>query len=580
MDKDVENKRLSTTSVSLSVATSVSPSLLSETSNANSILSKSPTPSSFSNYSNNGTKLDDKKKLKKVFHKFLNKTKLFNGSHSHSHSHSSHSKKSSYSQSLNDENGIYENNVYGYPTPNSGKDITNTNANLNKNANTVSTSQPLLYVDSKNSSNHSTITNNYLTTPNNGSLSQIQLPKQLKDGNESLKSLSMYSSVKDLEEKLQNETEKNMCSEDFTAKEFAAEVGITIFEEDEDADYYTNNTHSHYPSCSTCGMQGTYCSSKSYGPRLDMSIFEPPTEKVYDSNKTLNSKYNVEKSSETLSSQHKISLEAMFDNKEPSNESIEIVDLENVSKRDSNQKEEMNKKLLPKPNDETNLPSIPARKYKGKKLSRFEVEVLSGNLPKSVTYKPTINTNLSMNNMNNSCHSATRANSTPVNFNLNATYSLPNLTDLNKLSRNGNGYHTTPSSPARRDYGVALNSERNDNVYFNVGGSSYINNQTRKPRRVSISKHPQVLDDSKINKLKIIVDSADEKDQNNPPSSASTTSSSSPIHFEVNHVDVELKVVGKVASDPQVGEVQADDLDILVIKILSGQISSRKTAES
>jgi len=107
MEKDIENKRLSTsTSVSLSISASASPSLISETSNTNSIFYKTATPSSLLNYSNNGGKSDDKKKLKKVIHKFLNKTKLFNNiGHSHH-------KKSSYSRSLNSDNGNEKKNIY------------------------------------------------------------------------------------------------------------------------------------------------------------------------------------------------------------------------------------------------------------------------------------------------------------------------------------------------------------------------------------------------------------------------------------------------------------------------------------
>jgi len=169
MEKDtVDNKRLSTsTSVSLSVANSASPSLVSETSNNNSILSKSPTPSSLSNYSGHGSnhikesKFDnDKKKLKKVLHKFFKAKKIFNGS-------TGHHKKNSYS----------EKNVYGYPTTN-GKSIPNANANLNKNANTISTSQPasLLFINNnQQQSTQKNIDNNYLTTPNDSSQLQLQL---------------------------------------------------------------------------------------------------------------------------------------------------------------------------------------------------------------------------------------------------------------------------------------------------------------------------------------------------------------------------------------------------------------------
>jgi hypothetical protein len=118
IEKDVgENKRLSTaTSISLSVATSASPSLLSETSNTNSLLSKSPT-SSISNFSNQNSlkesKSDDKKKFKKVFHKFF-KSKIFTtGSSGHLHvPHHRHKKNNSYSHSVNSDNGIYEKNVY------------------------------------------------------------------------------------------------------------------------------------------------------------------------------------------------------------------------------------------------------------------------------------------------------------------------------------------------------------------------------------------------------------------------------------------------------------------------------------
>jgi len=515
MEKDVENKRLSTsTTVSLSVAASASPSLISETSNTNSILSKSPTPSSFSNYSNNGGKTDEKKKLKKAFHKFLNKTKLFNGNHTHS-------KKNSCSHSLNGDNNNYDNSVYEYSTQLNEKEIPNANANLNKNANTISTSRPasLLYADNRNNSSNTTLSNNYMTTPNRSS----ELPARLKEEKEGLKSLPSYCSF-NYQQKLKSETERNMFSENLNYKEFAAEVGIPIREEDEDTDYYTNNSYVHNPSCSSCftsnGIQSTYCSSKSYGPRLDMSIFEPPTEKISESTKSIVTKYDGKNSNDTLNSKRNISLESMFDTKNNSNESVEIVDLENNSK--DNQKDEINGNSRL---DEVNS----TRKIKGKKLSRFTVEVLNNNnIPKS---KPIIDTNVSAGNgtSNNISHGGSS------NFNLSTTYSLPNLNDLNKISRNGNGYYTTPSSPARRDYGVTMNSERSDNVYFNVGGSN--NNQNRKSRRVSLSTYSPIncLEESKKNKLKINIDTLNVIEQNNATSSTSSTSSVSPIHFEINH---------------------------------------------
>ncbi|KAL6591028.1 hypothetical protein LY90DRAFT_7284 [Neocallimastix californiae] len=514
MEKDVENKRLSTsTTVSLSVAASASPSLISETSNANSILSKSPTPSSFSNYSNNGGKSDEKKKLKKAFHKFLNKTKLFNGNHTHS-------KKNSYSRSLNGDNNNYDKSAYEYSAQLNEKEIPNANANLNKNANTISTSRPasLLYADNRNNSSNTTLSNNYMTTPNGTS----ELPNQLKEEKD-LKSLPSYCSF-NYEQKLKSETERNMLSENLNYKEFAAEVGIPIREEDEDTDYYTNNSYVHNPSCSSCftsnGIQSTYCSSKSYGPRLDMSIFEPPTERISESTKSIVTKYDGKNSNDTLNSKRNISLESMFDTKNTGGESVDIVDLENNSK-------EVNQKDDVKENSRLEVNST--RRTKGKKLSRFTVEVLNSNISKS---RPTVDTNDFTGNgtSNNMGHGGSSG-----NFNLSTTYSLPNLNDLNKISRNGNGYYTTPSSPARRDYGMTMNNERSDNVYFNVGGCN--NNQNRKSRRVSLSTYSPInsFEESKKNKLKINIDGLNAIEQNNATSSISSTSSVSPIHFEINH---------------------------------------------
>ncbi|OUM57642.1 hypothetical protein PIROE2DRAFT_64891 [Piromyces sp. E2] len=538
MEKEtVENKRLSTaTSVSLSVATSASPSLLSETSYNNSILSRSPTPSSISNYVNNqiqgkdSKSESDKKKLKNVLHKFFKTKKIFMGN---GHHHHGHHKKNSYSHSLNDESKIYEKNVYGYPS--NGKLISNANANASINANTVSTSQPasLYYVDKQDSNNQSNIDNNYLTTPNAVSQYQMQLNEKCK--------FPTYYSREELERKLQNETENNICSDKLTAKEFAAEVGIIpIDEEDEDSDS-TNSHRIYHTSGSTIfsGIQSTYNSIKSYGPRLDMSMFDPPnkisSEKHNESSKTIVPEFNKQSSSDTLNSNCGISLETIFNSKDNENETIEIVDVGSGPKENKTETIES----VEKPG---NSVVTPTRKVKTKKLSRFEIEVLSSYTPKSATFnpkRPSISTT-GLSNEQNYPHSAKKTNSTGSTYYLNTTSSLPNLNELNKiLNKNGNGCHTTPSSPARRDYGLTLKGERNDNVYFVCS-----NVQTRKPRRVSLSKHTSVntledkrgiIKDDAKGKLQIIVDTHEENDRNGFPSSASTSSSSSPIHFEVKH---------------------------------------------
>jgi len=535
MEKEtVENKRLSTaTSVSLSVATSASPSLLSETSYNNSIFSKSPTPSSISNYCNNQIKEtkseSEKKKLKHVLHKLF-KSKIFIGN---GHPHGHH-KKNSYSQGLNDETSqslndeakIYKNLISEYPTNESI--YSNTNVNVNKNANTVSTSQPasLFYVDKQSGNTQSNIDNNYLTTPN----ALPQYPMQLKEKCK----FPTYYSREELERKLQNETENNICSDKLTAKEFAAEVGIIpIEEEDIGSD---NSHHLHHTSAlsfySNNGIQNTYNSTKSYGPRLDMSMFEPPSknssEKSNESTKTIIPEFNKQSSSDTLNSNIGMSLETIFNSKDSENEIIEIVDVDSISKDSIKESSTDNIDTTEKTSTSVVMPTRKPRTTK--KLSRFEIEVLSGNTPKSATKKPTICTTGLSNEFNHS-HSAKKANSTGNAYYLNATSSLPNLNDLNKiLNKNGNGYHTTPSSPARRDYGLTPKNERSDNVYFVCS-----NVQTRKPRRVSLSKHTSGVKDDIKSKLQIIVDTNDENDKSSFPSSASTSSSSSPIHFEVKH---------------------------------------------
>ncbi|ORX45197.1 hypothetical protein BCR36DRAFT_585809 [Piromyces finnis] len=529
MEKEsVESKRLSTaTSVSLSVATSASPSLLSETSFNNSILSKSPTPSSISNYVNNQiqgkeTKSEsEKKKLKNVLHKFFKTKKIFIGSNH------GHHKKNSYSQNLGDEK-----NIYGYSTI--GKSILNADENLSKNANTVSTSQPasLYYINNQANSTQSNIENNYLTTPN--SLSQQQ-HLQLNEDNK----FPTYYSREELELKLKSETEKNICSDKLTAKEFAAEVGIIpINEEDEDSNsvkssHLNNVTYSSF--FTNNGIQNTYNSTKSYGPRLDMSLFDPPnkisSENLNESKKTIIPEYN-QRSSFGLSSSSDIDgslgAKGALKSKDSENETIEILDIDSLSK--SNIKENDIEKAEAKFTTQT--------RSRIKKLSRFEVEVLSGNTPKSAminSKKPSINT-LGLGEYNQSHshpNSAKLSNSFSSPCYLNATSSLPNLNDLNKIMlKNGSGYHTTPSSPARRDYGIP----KNDNVYFVCS-----NAQTRKPRRVSLSKHSPMnsLDEKNgkdaKEKLRIIVDIPNEDDNDSMPSSASTSSSASPIHFEAKH---------------------------------------------
>jgi len=527
----VENKRLSTsTSISHSVANSASPSLISETSNNNSILSKSPSPPSLmSNNGNNGNPHhskesrndNDKSKFKKVLHKIF-KTKKRSNNDSSSHTHQK-------------KGNNLEKNIYGYPSTN-GKSILNANTNLNKNANTVSTSQPASLYGLKTNQQNISKSNegsNYMTTPNSSS---SQLPLQLR--RERLCKLPSLYTREEMERKLQNETANNICSEKLTAKEFAAEVGITIEREDDD-DYYTSNSHIHHHSCSSCysnsGIQSTYCSTKSYGPRLDMSIFEPPnkqsTETLNESSKSMVPEF-TNKNSDISDNNVEVSLETFFDSKNESKESIEIVDAYTLKRVESNRSVSEQGENLKK------VKSVV--KPKVKKLSRFEIEVLNGNIPKSATMaqsKPPINNNTIF------YQSPKKAHSTGSSYYLNATTtSLPNLTDLNKLlNKNGSGYHTNPSSPVRRGYGV---SERSDNVYFNVGGpQSRITRKLSVPMNIPLEDKKLSIEEPKKSKLDIIIDNPEDENENDSDvpfstsslSPSTTSSSISPIHFEAHH---------------------------------------------